>query len=110
MIGMALAHHAGYGEVGEFLGGKISSTASNLLGDWRNGRLINKQMPLVTEATQKFQNALAAYNKANSPPSRVALSVATTNLARTLKPLGISFDGLFPTTAAPAGANQQQQQ
>src|ERR1700722_6144002 len=110
LLGAAIAHHAGFGTEGEIVGATISGKGGEMLNNWRNGRAIIRQMPMVTEAVQKFQNALATFNKANSPPSRIALSVATTNLARQLKPLGIGFDGLFPTGAAPATANQNQQQ
>jgi hypothetical protein len=113
-MGFALAHGLGLGPIAEVLTGLVSGAGKEFLGNGLNARKISAQMPLATEAVAKFQKATAAYNKANSPPSRVALSVATTNLVRAFKPLGITFQGVLPTTdilpptgGVPAAADQQ---
>lgn len=100
----------GFHGLGEVIGGSLTSKGAGVVSDFKNVRQITKQMPIAIEATNKWQKALAAYNKANSPPSRVALSVATTNLARSLKPLGVELGGVLAnqgTAETEAKPNQQ---
>lgn len=93
LVGGVLGHVAAPGMygAGEVIGGAITGKVGSLIKDASDARKIMRQMPLAVEATKKWQKALAAYNKANTPPSRVALSVATSNWARSLKPLGIDL-------------------
>lgn len=87
LIAGALSHIPIAGPLAGALVDNVGGIASNA----KNARQIVKQMPLLTEAAQKFQKATVAYNKSNSPPSRVALSVATTNLARAFKQVGVEL-------------------
>lgn len=108
IVGGAVAHTLGFGLEGEVIAGMVSGKGTQFVSNALNARQINAQMPLATEAVAKFQKAVAAHAKANSPPSRVALSTATTNLVRAFKPLGITFQGNVPTSGSvPAAADQQ---
>jgi hypothetical protein len=95
-VGGALVGAPGIGEaimegVGFLAGGPIQSRVNAMTA----AAQVRKQLPAVNEAVQKWQRALAAYNKANSPPARVAFVTATNSLARSLKPLGINLQGAF---------------
>jgi len=70
-------------------------------------RAVARQMTLVAEQVQKWQKALQAAQRANTPPSRAAATAATLNLSRTLAPLGIDLRQLTGPTAAYSGQNQQ---
>lgn len=109
LVGGAIGHvlAPGLHGVGEVAGGAVAGKIATTIGGMSETRQIMKQMPLVNEAAQRFQRALTAYNKANTPPSRVALSVATTNFARSLRPLGID---LSAAGVGSAEDNQQQVQ
>lgn len=94
-IGAAIGHvvSPGVGELTGAAGGYLTGKLTGAINESRQAAQIAKQMPLVTEATKKWQKALAAYNRANTPPSRVALGVATSNMARAFKQIGIDLQG-----------------
>lgn len=100
LIGGALSHIPVAGPLAGALVDSMGGIASNA----KNARQIVKQMPLVIESVQKFQRAVAAYNKANSPPSRAAVSVAASNMARSFKNIGID---LALESPAVSGASDQ---
>lgn len=104
MIGMKLAEHFGFGAVGEIVGGVAAEKGTEAVSGMTSGGQIVKQMPLVNQAVDKWTKAVRAYDRANSAPSRIALSVATSNLGRQLGHVGISLKDLLP------GGTQQQDQ
>jgi len=110
MIGALVARHFGAEGMGEIIGGALTEKTAGFIRDTRNANQIAKQMPLVNESVAKFQKAVQAFNRASSPPTRVGLSIATTNMARTLKSIGVSLDGLLPSGTIPAAADQNQNQ
>jgi hypothetical protein len=57
-------------------------------------RAVAKQMPLVAEQVRRWQKAVAAANRANSPPTRALATTATLNLQRALHPLGVDLRSL----------------
>jgi hypothetical protein len=66
---------------------------------------VAKQLPLVADAIQKYNKALAAYSRTRSPLSSNVVRFAVTNLARSLEPLGIELKNLgtgFGAVNAPA--------
>lgn len=99
LIGGALSHIPVAGP----LAGALIDNMGGVVSNAKNARQIVKQMPLLTEAAQKFQKAVNAYNKANSPPSRVSLSVAASNLARAFKQVGIDLSMQAPAVAGASG-------
>lgn len=105
-VGAAIGHvvSPGVGELTGAAGGYLAGKIAGAINESRQAAQIARQMPLVTEATKKWQTALAAYNRANTPPSRVALGIATSNMARALKQIGVELQ--LPAV----GAAQDQQQ
>lgn len=99
-IGMKLGEHVGGGTVGELLGGFAAEKGTELASGFSGGRQIARQMPLVSEAVDKWKAAVKAYDRANSAPSRIGLSVATTNLGRQLSHIGIDIRKIFPSPAS----------
>ncbi len=87
LIGGLIGHIPIIGKIA----GPLMDHAGGIVTNAANARQIVKQMPLVTEAAQKFQRAVAAYNRSNSPPSKVALGVAASNMARAFKNIGIEL-------------------
>jgi hypothetical protein len=108
LAGGALAHQFGFGMEADVIAGMVSGKGTEFVKNAMDARRLSAQMPLATEAIEKFQKAVAAHARVNSPPSRVALSTATTHLVRAFKPLGITFQGALPTSGSvPAAADQQ---
>jgi hypothetical protein len=96
-VGAGVAHYFGAGPLIELGASAVAGGAEKLATGIRQTVEIKKQLPLVTEQVTKFQRALAAHTKANSPPSAQALTIATANLARSLKPLGIDLSRGVPS-------------
>lgn len=94
--------------VSEAIGAGTSKLAG-MAGDRLQAKAIAKQMPIVADATRKWQAAVNKANKANSPQSNAAVAFAATNLARSLKPVGIDFGSLMRSQGTvPAGAEENQ--
>lgn len=102
----ALTHIPVVGKAIGPLAGAAVDNMGGIISNAKNAQQIAKQMPLITEAAQKFRNAVAAYNKSNSPPSKVALSVATANMARAFKNIGIDLAAQAPSVSR-AGDNPE---
>lgn len=102
----AIGHIPVVGRVAGPLVGAMADNMGGMVSNAKNLRQIAQQMPLITEAAQKFQRAVVAYNKMNSPPSRVALSVAASNMARAFKQINIDLALQSPATGR---ADEQQQ-
>lgn len=91
--------------------GYVLTKAASRAGEAVQARAVAKQLPLVTSAMRKYQKAVTAAQKANTPLSRQTMSIAATNLARSLEPLGIKLENLgtgFGTMNAPAEQNENQ--
>jgi len=88
--------------VGTSLGAAGGAWAGGAVKSAMDARQIAKQMPLVVEATKRFNRTLAAYNARNTPPTSAALQVATNNLVRSLKNIGVDL-----THAEASDGNQQ---
>lgn len=73
------------------VGAAMLDSAGGAVSNMQNMRQISRQMPLLVEATQRFQRALAAYNRANTPPSSIALGAATSNMARAFRQVGVEL-------------------
>jgi hypothetical protein len=113
-VGAVLGHMAAPGMMGEAAGAVAGSQVSKVgerIANMRQAKVIARQMPIVANSAQQYQRALAAAQNANSPLSQRTLAIATTNLSRSLEPLGIKLESLFTnsgTVNAPASENQQQ--
>ncbi len=106
VIGHAVGLPFGVAELTGLGASKVAGTASGAL----NARQISKQMPLVSDAMRKWQQASIAVQKTNSPLSNKALSVATANLGRSLQPFGLNLESIMGGQGTvPAIANQNQQ-
>lgn len=116
-IGMAIGGAAGHflmpgmpWGVSEAAGAGLAK-GIGMIGNAMDARKIAKQMPLIDQAMQAYQKALAAHNKANAPLSNKTLAVAATNLTNALAPLGIDLRKLNAVQGpAPASADQNQRQ
>lgn len=91
LVGAALGRITipGMGLLGEAAGAGTAKAVGKI-GDVSQARQIAKQMPLVAQQIKKWQKAVATANKANSPPSKKALAVASANLTQSLQRVGIS--------------------
>lgn len=98
LVGGALSHIPVAGPIA----GALVDSVGGVMSNAKNAKQIVSQMPLVIESVQKFNRAMAAYNKANSPPSRVALNVAMANMTRAFKNIGVDLQ------SAAAGQGQKQ--
>lgn len=94
--------------VGAIIGGRVLGNTVPLLGEaagayvgkqigkigeFSDARKVARQMPLVADQMAKYNKALGAYNKANTPISAAGLGFAKTNLTSTLGKMGINMDG-----------------
>jgi hypothetical protein len=86
-----LSHIPVVGKVAGPVAGAMIDNMGGAVSNAANAKQIVKQMPLVSEAARKFQAAVAAYNKANSAPSRVSLGIAASNLSRAFRQIGVDF-------------------
>ena len=93
--------------VGELGGLTIGSHVEKALERMHSN--VAKQLPLVSQQMKKWQKAVAAVNKTNSPPSRMAESVAALNLSHSLAPLGISLQNIAAQGPGTAQATPNQQ-
>jgi hypothetical protein len=112
VIGAAVGHMVAPGlpwGVGEAAGAGAAKVIGKI-GDRMDAKAIARQMPLVADATRQWQRAVNRVNRINSPQSRASLGIATSNLARSLEPMGIRLEGigLLPSAAEP-NANENQQ-
>jgi len=99
IIGNTLAPPGMHGIIegaGAVIGGKVRG----VLRQRSEAAQIAKQMPLVIDATQKFQKAMTAYVKSQSQPSQVAVSVSLSNLIRSASHVGINLAADAPTPDA----------
>ncbi len=116
VIGMIVGHHLlpggyGLGEVtGAYLGSKMSSAVENAM----NARKIAAQLPLVSEAMDRWQRAVTAATRANAPTASPVVTAAAANLQRALINLhpSLTFKNIMADISGPgtARANQQNQQ
>ncbi len=104
VIGGGIGHTLGIPFAGEAIGAGTAA-ASGALANAKAARQIATQMPLVAERMARYQRALAAAQKANTPISNRAAGVALASLSKSLQPLGIDVYQL-----APAKADQDQRQ
>jgi hypothetical protein len=113
-IGAVLGHMAAPGMMGEAAGAVAGSQVAKVgdrIANARHAKTIARQMPLVSQSATQYQRALTNYQKANTPLNQRTLALATTNLARSLEPLGIKLESLWAnsgTVNAPASDDQQQ--
>src|SRR5262249_3775346 len=91
--------------VGEGAGAMLASKGTGTIQNLRNARQIAAQMPLVAEQMARYQRAVNAWQRVNTPISSRAAGVALANLAKSLQPLGIDVYQL-----APAKADKDQRQ
>lgn len=106
-VGATVGHAVGLPWGAAEAGGYAASKALGSISNTMNARQIARQMPLVTTAIQNYQKALNAAQRANSPPSNAAISFATTNLVRSLKPLGIDLSRMQSPSIAPTSEQDQ---
>lgn len=98
--------------IGEAAGAAAASKVSKTFGDAKQLKQVSKQMPIVSEAMQKWQRAAALANKANTPASQRTMNIASANLARSLQNIGVNPVALFRQVqgVSPIQASDQQQQ
>lgn len=111
VVGSALGHAVGlpWG-VAEGVAFGATKLASKM-GEVAQARAVAKQLPMIVNATRQYQKALQAAQKANSPLSSRAVSIAGANLARSLEPLGIKLENLganLGAVNAPAENNEKE--
>lgn len=101
VVGAVIGHTVAPGlyGVGEAAGAAAASKVSKTVSDARQLKQIAAQMPLLAEQTRKWQRAVAAANRANSPPNQHALEFATANLTRGLAQMGLDPIAVFRTQA-----------
>jgi hypothetical protein len=107
VIGGFLGHGLGLPYVGELAGmavGKGAAQVVGKIGEAKEARAISGLMPTVTNQLKQWQQAVRRAQSNTTPSTRAAVTLASTNLARSLKQMGITAIEA-PT---PAGAEQQQ--
>lgn len=91
VIGAAVGHIVAPGMpwgISEGVGAGIAKGAAKI-GERSQARVVARQMPLVADQIRQWQQAVRAANRANSPYSQRALSLATANLAQSLERIGV---------------------
>ena len=74
--------------------GAVAAGAAGKVAQKIQARTIAKQMPLVAEQMKRWQRAVEAADRANTPPSQALATIATLNLSRALAPLGLNLRSL----------------
>lgn len=116
-VGSVLGHLTGLpfgaGEGAGFLAAKGAGALANRA----QVQKIAQQMPLVADQVAKWQRAVIASNRANTPLANTTARIASVNLARSLEKLGLNPFGSTPIHVMqnlqgtlPAGAQQNQTQ
>lgn len=93
LVGSVIGHTVAPGLMGagEGAGALAGASLASSIANMSQARQIAQQMPLVIEATRRWQRAMAAYTRANTPPSQIAAHVTTVNLMRSLKQIGVDI-------------------
>jgi hypothetical protein len=102
VIGAAVGHVVAPGMpwgISEGVGAGIAKGVGKV-GERSQARVVAKQMPLVADQIRQWQKAVRAVNRANSPYSQRALSLATANLTQALERIGVR--GQSPALQMPA--------
>jgi hypothetical protein len=107
MVGAAIGHVVAPGlyGAGELIGAGIIGKGTAMVREAAQARKIARQMPLVADATRKWQRAVAAAQRANNPVTAKSAAVAATNLNRALQNLGVSGN-LVPVGTAQNPSDQ----
>lgn len=113
LVGAAIGHTVAPGlyGVGEGIGAMTANRVGKIVSDTKQLRQISAQMPLVSEQLQQWQRAVARAQSNNTPTSQRAVSIATTNLGKSLENLGLDPVALMQHVqgTAPTRAQDQQQ-
>lgn len=113
LVGAAIGHTVAPGlyGVGEGIGAMTANRVGKMVSDTKQLRQISAQMPLVSEQLQQWQRAVARAQRSNTPMSQNAMTLATTNLARSLQNIGLDPVALMQHVqgTAPTRAQDQQQ-
>ena len=96
LVGAAIGHTIAPGAFGaaEVIGAGIVGKGSQVIREAAQARKIAQQMPLMSDAVRRWQKAVAAANRKNTPLTSQAAALATGNLVRVLRRSGIDTTGL----------------
>ena len=90
--------------------GAAMAKAAGKVGEISQTRQVARQMPLVADAMRRWQKAVVAANRANSPLSQKTLTLATANLGQALERIGISREAAALQMPSQGRADEQQPQ
>ncbi len=91
LVGAAIGHMVAPGlyGAGELIGAGIIGKGTAMAREAAQARKIAKQMPLVADATRKWQQAVAAAQRKNTPFNQRSALIAQANLAHALQQMGM---------------------
>lgn len=96
-----------FGNIGHAVGSAGVGKVSSMFGNAREAKQVALQMPIITDAIKRYQQAVSAAARSSARQSKTAVAVAASNLSRALGPLGVNFETLQMSGAGRADPEQK---